>query len=77
MLVYAWGGTTNLYRRYEWQSPASKVLRLGTLLVVLILVATYTANMAAFFTVPACVMLSLAQLRGFLLEWRLKCCIGR
>jgi hypothetical protein len=63
--------------RYEWQSPASKLLRLGTLFVVLILVATYTANMAAFFTVPECVMLSLAQLRGFLLEWPLKCCDRR
>jgi hypothetical protein len=41
---------------YEWQSASSKLLRLGTLFLVLILGSTYTANLAAFFTRPAYVI---------------------
>ena len=39
-----------------WPSWASKILRLAVLLAVLVLQATYTANLAAFFSKPSFVM---------------------
>lgn len=50
-LYHAWsamlGGDDN-----EWDSWPAKVLRLGLLLLVLVISATYTANLAAFLTDP-------------------------
>ena len=37
---------------YVWHSGAARLLRLGLLIVVLVLQATYTANLAAIFTRP-------------------------
>jgi len=37
---------------YEWLSGPSRLFRLGLLFLILILTATYTANLAAFFTKP-------------------------
>eukprot|EP00929_Paragymnodinium_shiwhaense_P001509 TRINITY_DN101741_c0_g1_i1.p1 TRINITY_DN101741_c0_g1~~TRINITY_DN101741_c0_g1_i1.p1 ORF type:complete len:507 (-),score=33.98 TRINITY_DN101741_c0_g1_i1:91-1611(-) len=41
---------------YEWTTGSGRVLRLGLLFLVLILVSTYTANLAAFFTRPQVVV---------------------
>jgi hypothetical protein len=37
---------------YDWSLGPDRVLRLGLLFFVLIMVSTYTANLAAFFTAP-------------------------
>ncbi|KAK3253152.1 hypothetical protein CYMTET_37580 [Cymbomonas tetramitiformis] len=36
----------------EWNTPPERTLRLGMLLLTLVMVATYTANLASFFTRP-------------------------
>eukprot|EP00929_Paragymnodinium_shiwhaense_P096119 TRINITY_DN57625_c0_g1_i1.p1 TRINITY_DN57625_c0_g1~~TRINITY_DN57625_c0_g1_i1.p1 ORF type:complete len:528 (-),score=35.24 TRINITY_DN57625_c0_g1_i1:208-1791(-) len=38
---------------YRWTTGSGRVLRLGLLFLVLILLPTYTANLAAFYTAPA------------------------
>ena len=41
----------------EWVTWPAKILRLGMLFTVLVLVATYTANLAAFFLEPPFIVL--------------------
>ena len=39
-------------KQYEWMTWPGRILRIGLLFFVLVMTATYTANLAAFFTQP-------------------------